>query len=111
MDNLDDLNFHQLKALENIKANKLRIAKYYNQKVREKRFSEGDLVWKVVFTIGTKDNKYGKWSPNWEGPYRITRSAPGNAYFYETLEGEEFFRAINGKFFKKYYPSVWVDLL
>ena len=69
MDNLDDLNFHRIKALENIRANKLRIAKYYNQKVREKRFSEGDLVCKVILPIGTKDNKYGKWSPNWEGPY------------------------------------------
>jgi len=28
--NLDDLNFHQLKALENIRANKIRIAKFYN---------------------------------------------------------------------------------
>jgi hypothetical protein len=111
MDNLDDLNFHRLKALENIEAQKLRVAKYYNRKVREKRFIAGELVWKVILPIGTKDNKYGKWSPNWEGPYRITRSAPGNAYFYETLEGEEFSRAINGKFFKKYYPSVWVDLL
>jgi hypothetical protein len=33
LDSLDDLNFHLLKALENIKANKIRIAKFYNQKV------------------------------------------------------------------------------
>jgi len=33
LDNLDDLNFHRLKALENIRANKIRIAKFYNQKV------------------------------------------------------------------------------
>jgi hypothetical protein len=67
----------------------------------ENRFSARELVWKVILPIGIKDNKYGKWSPNWEGPYRITRSAPGSAYFYETLEGEEFSRAVNGKFFKK----------
>jgi hypothetical protein len=32
-----------------------------------------------------------------------------NAYFYEMLEGEEFNRVLNGKHFKKYYPSIWVD--
>jgi len=53
MDNLDDLNFHQLKALENIKANKIKIAKFYNQKVRKIKFSEGELVWKVNLPIGS----------------------------------------------------------
>jgi hypothetical protein len=31
---------------------------------------------------------------------------PSNAYIYENLQGEEFERAINGKFLK-YYPSIW----
>jgi hypothetical protein len=36
---------------------------------------------------------------------------PGNAYILETLEGEkEFDRAINGKFLKKYYHSIWLML-
>ena len=109
MDDLEYLNCHRLRALENIEAHKLRIAKYYDKKVKSKKFHEGELVWKLILPIGTKDSAYGKWSPNWEGPCRITRCIPGNAYFYETLKGEEFNRAINGKHFKKYYPSVWVD--
>jgi len=44
LDNLDDLNFHRLKALETIKAYKIKIVKFYNQKVREKKFSECELV-------------------------------------------------------------------
>ena len=88
--------------MENIKAHKIRIAKFYNKKVREKRFSEGELVWKVILLIGSKDNRFGKWSPtNLEGPYWITRVAPGNAYFYEILEVEEYSKVINGKYFKK----------
>ena len=60
--------------------------------------------------IESKDNRFDKWSPNWEGPYRIKRYAPVNADILETLEGEEEFdRAINGKFLKKYYPSVWIN--
>ena len=109
MDNLEDLNCHWLRALENIETHKLRIAKYYDKRVRFKEFHKGELVWKLILPIGTKESAYGKWSPNWEGPFRITRCVPGNAYFYETLEGEEFNRALNGKHFKKYYPSIWVD--
>lgn len=44
MDDLEDLNCHRLCALENIEANKLRIAKYYNKKVKFKQFHESELV-------------------------------------------------------------------
>ena len=64
IDNLEDLSCHRLRALENIEANKLRVAKYYNKKVKSKQFSEEDLVWKVKLPIRSKDNKFGKWSPN-----------------------------------------------
>ena len=110
MDDLEDLSCHRLRALENIEANKLRVARHYNKKVKNKQFCEGELVWKVRLSIGSKDNRFPKWSSNWEGPYRIKRCAPGNAYILETLEGEEEIdRAINGKFLKKYYPSVWIN--
>ena len=96
IDNLEELSYLRLRALKNIEANKLRVTKYYNKKVKIKQFSEGDLIWKVKLPIGSKDSKFGKWSPNWEGPYRIKRCAPGNAYILETLRGEEEFgRAIN----------------
>ena len=78
--------------------------------VKNKQFYEGELVWKVRLSIGSKDNRFDKWSPNWEGPYRIKCCAPGNAYILETLEEEEEFdRAINGKFLKKYYHSIWIN--
>ena len=44
MDGLEELSCLRLRALENIEANKLRVAKYYNKKVKNKQFSEGDLV-------------------------------------------------------------------
>jgi hypothetical protein len=55
---------------------------------------ERDLVWKLILPIGSRDPKYRKWSPTWEGPYLISRCAPGNAYILETLEGEKFARAL-----------------
>lgn len=108
-DGLEDLAGHRLRALVNIEANKARVARWYDKKAKIKEFQPGELVWKVVLPIGTKDAKFGKWSPTWEGPYRIGKCAPGNAYILETLEGEEFARALNGKYLKKYYPSIWVD--
>ena len=110
MNDLEDLSCHRLRTLENIEANKLRVVKHYNKKVKNKQFCEGELVWKVRFPIGSKDNRFGKWSPNWEGLYQIKWCAPGNAYILETLAGEEEFdRVINRNFLKKHYSSVWIN--
>jgi hypothetical protein len=98
-----------LKALENIEKNKMRVAKYYNKKVKVKQFAEGDLVWKALQPIGTKNSTFGKWSQNWEGPFWVVRCAPGNAYILKTLLGEEFTAALNGRYFKKYYHGIEVD--
>jgi len=108
-DELDDLAEHRLRALISIEENKKRVAKWYDKKVKTKQFANGDLVWKLILPIGTKSSKFGKWYSNWEGPYRINQSAPGNAYILETLKGVKFPRALNGKYLKKYYPSIWVD--
>ena len=70
-DELDDLTGHRLRALISIEENKNRVAKWYDKKVKAKEFANGDLVWKLILPIGTKSSKFGKWSPNWEGPYRI----------------------------------------
>jgi hypothetical protein len=39
----------------------------------------------------------------------ILQCTPGNAYISKTLLGEEFTAAINGRYLKKYYPSIEVD--
>jgi hypothetical protein len=109
MDELEDLYMIHLKALEKIEKNKMRVAKYCNKKVKVKQFAEGDLVWKALLPIGTKYSAFSKWSPNWEGPFRVVRCTPGNAYILETLLGEEFTAARNGRYLKKYYPSLEVD--
>ena len=108
-DELEDLAGHRLKALVNVEANKARVGRWYDKKMKIKSFDRGELVWKLILPIGTKSLKFGKWSPTWEGPFRISRCVPSNAYISETLEGEEYSRALNGKYLKKYYPSIWVD--
>jgi hypothetical protein len=109
MDELE--NFHRIRlwALENIEKNKMRVAKYYNKKVKVKQFAEGDLVWKALLPIGTKYSMFGKWSPNWEGPFQVVSCTPGNAYILKTLLGAEFTAAINRRYLKKYYPTIEID--
>jgi hypothetical protein len=43
------------------------------------------LDWKTTFPIGSKDNKFGKWSPSWERPYKIVKVITENSYMVETL--------------------------
>jgi hypothetical protein len=87
MDKIDDIPESRVKALEEIERAKVKIAKAYNKRVVEKLFQVGDLVRKTIFPLGTRSGKFGKWSPSEEGPFRVIRVVPGNAYFMENLEG------------------------
>jgi hypothetical protein len=107
--NVEDLTELRLWSLEKIKENKDKVDRAYNKKVKLKEFQVGDLVWEVVLPLGTKDTTYGKWSPNWHGPYRIDQVLPGNTYMLEELDGVKFPVAINGQHLKKYFPSMWHD--
>ena len=85
------------------------MARAYNKKVKLKNFQVGDLVWKVILPIDSKDRKFGKWSPSWEGPFKITRVVPRNSYLVESVQGTLLPQAHNGKYLKKYHPSVWQE--
>jgi ribonuclease HI len=107
MDETDDLLESRLIELWEIEKEKLKVAKLYNKRVKEKSFHVGDLVWKTILPLGARDSKFGKWSPSWEGPLTVTRIVSGNTYFIESLRGEALPKAINGKYLKRFYPNVW----
>ena len=109
MDNIDEVSDKWLQASKKIEKNKFRVARAYNKKVRAKFFQVGELVWKTILPLGTKSNKFGKWSPSWEGPYKIIKVIFSNSYMVETMQGERLPRDLNGRYLKKYYPSVWQD--
>ena len=109
MDNIDEVADKRLAALKATERDKLRVARAYNKKVKLKNFQIGDLVWKVILPIGSKDKKFGKCSPSWEGPFKIARIVPGNSYLVESMQGTLLPRALNDKYLKKYHPSVWQE--
>ena len=105
MDNIDDVTDMRLKALKEIEKDKLWVARTYNKRVKDKSFQVDELVWKIILPLGTFD----KWSPSWEEPYKIVMVIFGNSYMVKTLQGERLPRALNGRYLKKYYPSVSQD--
>jgi hypothetical protein len=109
MDNIDEITDKRTRALMEIKKDKARVARAYNKKVRPKSFQVGELVWKTILPLGTKDIKFGKWSPSWEGQYKIINMIVGNSYKMELLQGTCLPRALNSRYLKKYYLSVWQD--
>ncbi|GKV33401.1 hypothetical protein SLEP1_g41920 [Rubroshorea leprosula] len=104
---LEDLEEAGLTALDVMKAQKLKVARAYNKRVKQKNLAEGSLVWKAVLPLGKKDPRYGKWSPNWKGPFQIHKVLKGGAYWLKSLNGELHPRKINGIYLKPYYPTVW----
>ena len=59
---------------------KNKVAQTYNKKIKRKSFEVGELVWKIILPVGSKDKDLGKWSPNWEGPFKVHKVLPGNIY-------------------------------
>jgi hypothetical protein len=64
MDNIDEVTDKRLQTLKKIEKDKIQVARAYNKKVKLKSFQVGDLVWKTILPVGTKDHKFGKWSPS-----------------------------------------------
>jgi hypothetical protein len=87
MDNIDEVTDKRLKALEAIEKDKSRVARAYNKRVKSKSFQVGDSVRKTILPIGSKSNKFGKWSPSWEGPHKVVGVCSGNSYMVESLQG------------------------
>ena len=83
MDNIDEVTDKRIKALKEIEKDKHRVARAYKKKIKDKSFQVGDLVWKTILPLGMKSNKFGKWSPSWEGPYRVIKVIFGNSYIME----------------------------
>ena len=55
MDNIDEVTDKRVIALGEIEKDKIIVAKAYNKKVKAKSFQVGDLVWKTVLLLRSKD--------------------------------------------------------
>ena len=67
--NLDLIDEVREEAMKRMAKHKEAMAKYYNRKVKVRRFNIGDLVLRKV-SQATKDPSQGKLGLAWEGPTR-----------------------------------------
>ncbi|KAK3001975.1 hypothetical protein RJ639_022284 [Escallonia herrerae] len=100
--NLDLLDDVRAQALDRVISTKQRVARFYNRRVRMRIFRVGDLV---LRKLGVSNPKVavGKLSPNWEGPYKISKVLRPGAYSLETLSGEAIPRTWNADNLRPYY--------
>jgi hypothetical protein len=101
LDRLNEVSDERMKALGEIERDKLRVARAYNKRVKEKSFQVRDLVWKTILPVRSKSNKFRKCSPNWEGPYRIEKVIRKNSYMVQSVQGISLPRTLNGKYLKQ----------
>ena len=75
---------------------------FYNKWVRPREFQPGDLVLRRDFK-NTEDPTAGKFQPNWEGPYVVTRPGESGSYAIDKTDGTHVLRMWNVMHLKRYY--------
>ena len=84
--NLDCLNEVRTEASQRMVRYQQKMAGYYNQRVKLRRFNIGDLLLRKV-TLSTKNPTQGKLGPTWEGPYKITTTQDKEAIIWNPWMG------------------------
>lgn len=80
-----DLDLLEERRLDSVHKNagyKQRVERFYNSKIKIRRFAVGELVLKKI-----QGPSRGPFGPNWEGPFRVSRWLSNGAYELEHLDG------------------------
>ena len=78
-----------------------RLANFYNKRVRPRVFQPGYLVLRRVFE-NTMGPMAGKFQPNWEGPYVVTRPGESESYAIDKTDGTPVPRMWNAMHLKRF---------
>ena len=102
MESLDSIDEMREKSQLRVAAYQQKVARYFNSKVKERKFNVGDLVLRRVF-LNTRDPTAGVLGPNWEGPYQIEEVLHPGPYKLARLNGDLVPHYWNGEHLRKYY--------
>ncbi|XP_075660752.1 uncharacterized protein LOC142630610 [Castanea sativa] len=100
--NLDLINTVGDEAMKRIAKYKGAMTRYYNKKVKVRRFGIGDLVLRKVLQ-GIKDPSQGKLGLPWDVPYEVIRYSREGSYYLKTLDNQELSHPWNIEHLKRYY--------
>ncbi|XP_070015092.1 uncharacterized protein [Nicotiana sylvestris] len=78
-----------------------RKARAYNKKVHPRKFEVGQLVLKRI--LPHQAEAKGKFAPNWQGPFMVTRVLPNDALYLTDIKGKCVDMTINCDAIKRYY--------
>ena len=99
---LDLIDEKRTDALTRLAKQKKKVERYYNSKVKLRRFADRSLVLRRVFQ-NTKVKGDGVLGPTWEGPYRVRKAIHKGTYEVENIEGQVFTNSWNAEHLRQYY--------
>jgi hypothetical protein len=100
-DQLCMLDEKRMAAVYHAQCYQRRIAKSFNKSVRPRSFKEGDLVLKKILPI--QEEAKGKFAPNYQGPFVVSKVLSGGALILAEMDGEEFPQSLNSDVVRRYY--------
>ncbi|KAI5420322.1 hypothetical protein KIW84_044200 [Lathyrus oleraceus] len=78
-----------------------RMKRAFDKKVRPRVYHVGDMVLKRI--LPPQNDRRGKWTPNYEGPFVVKKVFSGGALLLTTMDGEDFPSPVNADAVKKYF--------
>ncbi|CAA7015047.1 unnamed protein product [Microthlaspi erraticum] len=99
LDHAEELRDRALLRMQNYQQQATR---YYDRKVRNRRFELYDLVSKKVHDF-TKPEHAGKFGFHWEGPFRITKIIKPGVYELDDCHGNPLPRPWNSMNLRRFY--------
>ncbi|KAI5389202.1 hypothetical protein KIW84_074742 [Lathyrus oleraceus] len=70
-----------------------RMKRAFDRKVQPRVYHVGDLVLKMI--LPPQNDRRGKWTPNYEGPFVVKKVFSGGALLLTTMDGEDFPSPVN----------------
>ncbi|KAI5427349.1 hypothetical protein KIW84_032680 [Lathyrus oleraceus] len=78
-----------------------RMKRAFDEKVRPRVYHVGDMGLKRI--LPPQNDRRGKWTPNYEGPFVVKKVFSGGALLLTTMDGEDFPSPVNADAVKKYF--------
>ena len=99
---LDLIDEKRSEALNRLAAQKRKVKKYYNSKIKRRTFAVRSLVLRRLFQ-NTQVQGAAVLGPNWEGPYRVRKVIHNRTYYIEHKAGSPIRHQCNVEHLRQYY--------
>lgn len=80
------------------------MAQAYDRIFKPRSFREGDLVFEKILPF--REHPRGKFKPNFEGPYIVTKVFPKGALYLFEIDGDSLPKLVNYDSIKRYFVYV-----